>query len=68
MIRKSQVAVAIAALIAAPAFAAVGFDANVELDSSYQGNDRGLSQTGPHPIPHPDVRSKIPTTGQTGGR
>lgn len=46
MIRKSQVAVAIAALIAAPAFAAVGFDANVELDSTYQGNDRGLSQTG----------------------
>lgn len=46
MIRKSHIAVAVAALISAPAFAAVGFDANVELDSSYHGNNRGAAQTG----------------------
>lgn len=46
MIRKTQLAVAVAALIAAPAFAAVGFDANVELDNTYQNNARGISQAG----------------------
>jgi len=46
MIRKTQLAVAVAALIAAPAFAAVSFDANVELDNTYQNNARGISQTG----------------------
>jgi hypothetical protein len=46
MIRKSQLALAIAALISAPAFAAVGFDANVEMDTKYQNNGRGASQGG----------------------
>jgi hypothetical protein len=46
MIRKTQLAVAVAALIAAPAFAAVGFDANVEMDTKYQNNARGASQGG----------------------
>lgn len=46
MIRKTQLAVAVAALISAPAFAAVGFDANVEMDNTYQNNGRGISQTG----------------------
>jgi hypothetical protein len=46
MIRKSQLALAIAALISAPAFAAVGFDANVEMDTTYQNNKRGASQGG----------------------
>lgn len=46
MIRKTQLAVAVAALISAPAFAAVGFDANVELDNTYQNNARGISQAG----------------------
>jgi hypothetical protein len=46
MIRKTQFAVAVAALISAPAFAAVGWDANIELDSSYQNNGRGASQGG----------------------
>jgi hypothetical protein len=46
MIRKTQLAVAVAALIAAPAFAAVGFDANVEMDNTYQNNNRGASQSG----------------------
>lgn len=46
MIRKSQLALAIAALISAPAFAAVGFDANVEMDTTYQNNNRGASQGG----------------------
>ena len=46
MIRKTQFAVAIAALISAPAFAAVGFDANVELDTKYQNMGRGASQSG----------------------
>ncbi|MDZ7857911.1 carbohydrate porin [Sphaerotilus sp.] len=46
MIRKTQLAVAAAALIAAPAFAAVGFDANVEMDTTYQNNSRGASQSG----------------------
>ena len=46
MIRKTQLAVAVAALISAPAFAAVGFDANVELDTKYQNNGRGASQSG----------------------
>jgi hypothetical protein len=46
MIRKTQFAVAVAALFAAPAFAAVGFDANVELDTKYQNNGRGASQGG----------------------
>lgn len=46
MIRKTQLAVAAAALIAAPAFAAVGFDANVEMDTTYQNNARGASQGG----------------------
>jgi len=38
MIRKTQFAVAIAALISAPAFAAVGWDANIELDTTYQNS------------------------------
>jgi hypothetical protein len=46
MIRKTQLAVAIATLIAAPAFAAVGWDANIELDTTYQNNSRGASQGG----------------------
>lgn len=46
MIRKTQFAVAIAALISAPAFAAVAFDANVELDTTYQNQGRGASQGG----------------------
>ncbi|WP_338415742.1 carbohydrate porin [uncultured Sphaerotilus sp.] len=56
MIRKTQFAVAIAALISAPAFAAVGWDANIELDTTYQNSalnvatgvagPRGASQTG----------------------
>lgn len=46
MIRKTQFAVAIAALISAPAFAAVGWDANIELDTTYQNNGRGASQSG----------------------
>ena len=46
MIRKTQLAVAVAALIAAPAFAAVGFDANIELDTKYQNAGRGASQSG----------------------
>ncbi|MBP8270573.1 MAG: carbohydrate porin [Sphaerotilus sp.] len=46
MIRKSQLALAIATLISAPAFAAVGFDANVEMDTKYQNNNRGASQSG----------------------
>jgi hypothetical protein len=46
MIRKSQLALAIAALISAPAFAAVGFDANVEMDTDYRNNSRGASQGG----------------------
>jgi hypothetical protein len=46
MIRKTQFAVAVAALFAAPAFAAVGFDANVEMDTKYQNNGRGASQGG----------------------
>ena len=46
MIRKTQAALAIAALLAAPAFAAVSFDANVELDTTYQNANRGASQSG----------------------
>ena len=46
MIRKTQLAVAVAALISAPAFAAVGFDANVELDNTYRNNARGIEQSG----------------------
>ncbi|MFM2345465.1 MAG: hypothetical protein RL654_218 [Pseudomonadota bacterium] len=46
MIRKTQAALAIAALFAAPAFAAVSFDANVELDTTYQNAERGASQSG----------------------
>lgn len=46
MIRKTQAALAIAALFAAPAFAAVSFDANVELDTTYQNASRGASQSG----------------------
>lgn len=46
MIRKSHIAVAVAALIAAPAFAAVAIDANVEMDTTYQNNARGASQGG----------------------
>ncbi len=46
MIRKTQAALAIAALFAAPAFAAVSFDANVELDTTYQNANRGASQSG----------------------
>lgn len=46
MIRKTQLAVAVAALISAPAFAAVAFDANVEMDTTYQNNARGASQGG----------------------
>jgi hypothetical protein len=46
MIRKSHIAVAVAALISAPAFAAVAFDANVEMDTTYQNNARGASQGG----------------------
>ena len=33
-----------------------------------EGSSRGLSRTQRYPIPHTDVRSKMPTTGQTGGR
>lgn len=46
MIRKTQAALAIAALFAAPAFAAVSLDANVELDTTYQNANRGASQSG----------------------
>jgi len=46
MIRKTQFAVAVAALISAPAFAAVGWDANIELDTTYQNQERGASQSG----------------------
>lgn len=45
MIRKTQFAVAIAALISAPAFAAVGWDANIELDTTYQNTARDNSVT-----------------------
>ena len=45
MIRKSQLALAIAALISAPAFAAVGWDANIELDTTYQNTARDNSAT-----------------------
>lgn len=46
MIRKSHIAVAVAALISAPAFAAASFDANIELDTKYQNMGRGSSQDG----------------------
>ena len=45
MIRKTQFAVAVAALISAPAFAAVGWDANIELDTTYQNTARDNSVT-----------------------
>lgn len=37
---------AVSPLIAAPAFAAIDFSANVELDTTYQNNGRGASQGG----------------------
>lgn len=46
MIRKSHIALAAAALIAAPAFAAPTIDANIELDTTYQNKNRGASQGG----------------------
>lgn len=46
MIRKSQFALAAAALIAAPAFAAPAFDANIELDNDYRNYNRGMGQGG----------------------
>ncbi|MDQ5896375.1 MAG: carbohydrate porin [Pseudomonadota bacterium] len=45
MIRKTQAALAIAALFAAPAFAAT-FDANIELDTDYRNLGRGATQGG----------------------
>ena len=45
MIRKTQAALAIAALFAAPAFAA-SFDANVELNTDYRNLGRGAAQGG----------------------
>lgn len=38
--------VAAIAMVSASAFAAAEFDANIELDSKYQNNDRGASQSG----------------------
>lgn len=42
----ARLSVIAAAVIAAPAFAAVGFDANIELDSTAQNMKRGVSQGG----------------------
>jgi len=39
-------AIAAATLIAAPAFAAVGFDANIEQDNTYENLNRGMTQGG----------------------
>ena len=46
MIRKTHLTVALATLLAAPAFAAATFDANIELDTDYRNMGRGAAQAG----------------------
>ncbi|MEX8492501.1 carbohydrate porin [Sphaerotilus sp.] len=46
MIRKTQFAVAVAALMAAPAFAGTTVDANAEFDTGYYNQGRGSQQGG----------------------
>lgn len=46
MTRKSHLTVALATLLAVPAFAAATFDANIELDTDYRNLGRGAAQGG----------------------
>lgn len=65
MIRKSHIAVAVAALISAPAFAAAAFDANIELDTDYRNMGRGAAQGGRVEL---NVAGKAGTDGFVAGR
>ena len=65
MIRKTQAALAIAALFATPAFAAASFDANIELDTDYRNAGRGAAQGGRVEL---NAAGKAGTDGFVAGR
>ena len=65
MIRKTQAALAIAALFATPAFAAASFDANIELNTDYRNAGRGAAQGGRVEL---NAAGKAGTDGFVAGR